>query len=65
MNWDQIESKWAAMTLRIRADWAADRVEPKRATARPVKTRDTAPAIIAEAWTEAANNTSEFKTATK
>lgn len=25
MNWDQIESKWAAMTRRVRADWPTDR----------------------------------------
>ena len=24
MNWDQIESKWAAMTRRVRADWTSD-----------------------------------------
>ena len=24
MDWDQIENKWAAMTLRIRGDWTAN-----------------------------------------
>ena len=27
MNWDQIESNWAAMTRRVRADWTIDRGE--------------------------------------
>ncbi len=27
MEWKQIETKWAAMTLRIRADYIADRIE--------------------------------------
>ncbi len=26
MNWDQIENKWAAMTRRVRADLAVDRI---------------------------------------
>ena len=25
MNWDQIESKWATMTRRVRADWTIAR----------------------------------------
>jgi hypothetical protein len=65
MNWDQIESKWAAMTLRIRADWAVDRIETTRAPVRTPRGRDAAATVIKEARTEAANNTPEFKTATK
>lgn len=64
MNWDQIESKWAAMTRRIRADWAADRIETTRASVRALKGRDAAAKTIAESETAAAN-APEFKTATK
>ena len=45
MNWDQIESKWAAMTRRVQAEWpckSEDRltvpepaVPPKARTAEP------------------------------
>lgn len=27
MNWDQIETKWATMTRRVRADWTIARPE--------------------------------------
>lgn len=64
MNWDQIESKWAAMTHRIRADCAADRIETTRASVRPIKSRDAVVTAIAESRTAVAN-TPEFKTATK
>lgn len=68
MNWDQIESKWAAMTLRIRGDWAADRIEPTRGTVRTLKSRDAAATTLAEGRKAAANDPgfkAEFKTATK
>lgn len=39
MNWDQIESKWAAMTRRVRADWPTDKPDaapkPLRGSAKP------------------------------
>ncbi len=33
MNWDQIESKWAAMTRRVQAEWSPrkDEVRDRRA----------------------------------
>ena len=34
MNWDQIESKWAAMTHRVRADWATARPDALSTTPR-------------------------------
>lgn len=64
MNWDQIESKWAAMTRRIRADWAADRIEMTRKSVRPVKAREGVAKAIAESRTAAANDP-EFTSATK
>jgi hypothetical protein len=51
MKWDQIENKWAAMTRRIRADWAADRIEAT-GNAVPGRVRlDAAVATIAESQT--------------
>ena len=34
MDWDQIENKWAAMTLRIRGDWAVNSDEGSLPSAR-------------------------------
>ena len=65
MKWDQIETKWAAMTRRIRADYAsceADRIVPTRRPARGVQGPDAA--TIAESMT-AASNDPEFKSSAK
>ena len=64
MNWDQIESKWALMTRRIRADWSDDRTNATGPSARAPARRDALAATIADSQTSAANG-SEFKTSTK
>jgi hypothetical protein len=48
MNWDQIETKWAAMTRRIRADWAPDRIDETAAPVRRVKRTEVTLASIAD-----------------
>ena len=48
MNWDQIETKWAAMTRRVRADWTIERPDlvskasrgPARLDVKPVGPAD-------------------------
>ncbi len=64
MKWDQIENKWAAMTRRIRADYAADEGQPTRAALRGMKSRDALPAALADSVTAAAKDP-EFKTSAK
>jgi hypothetical protein len=51
MKWDQIENKWAAMTRRIRADFAADRLEPDGGPKRGLQSRDAISATIADSQT--------------
>ena len=47
MDWDQIESKWAAMTRRVRADWSVDNVDVKVLPARrALKTDEKAVVIV-------------------
>lgn len=48
MNWDQIETKWAAMTRRVRADWTNDRADIKAPPARRTARIDVIPATIAD-----------------
>ncbi|MFN6054436.1 MAG: hypothetical protein ACK47C_00155 [Paracoccaceae bacterium] len=67
MKWDQIETKWAAMTRRIRADYAsceADRTEPTNRPLRGLSGRDAVSVTIAGSMTAAANDP-EIKTAAK
>lgn len=45
MDWTQIETKWAAMTLRVRADWTADRADGNTPLARRVA-RGAVPAAV-------------------
>jgi hypothetical protein len=40
MNWDQIETKWALMTRRIRADFGDERIDAPVSTVRTFKRRD-------------------------
>ena len=51
MDWDQIESKWAAMTRRVRTEWSTDRIEVKTQQLRRVARADVAPAIITDRQT--------------
>jgi len=64
MKWDQIENKWAAMTRRIRADYAAEVGQPTGAVRRGTKSRDALPAALADSVTAAAKDP-EFKTSAK
>lgn len=48
MEWKQIETKWAAMTRRIRADYIADRVERAGGSMRDLSRRDALSATIAD-----------------
>lgn len=64
MKWDQIESKWALMTRRIRADLCDDRTDATKGTVRTPKARDTLTATIADSRTSAVKD-SEFKTSVK
>jgi hypothetical protein len=61
MEWKQIETKWAAMTRRIRADYIADRIERPGASLRDLPRRDALSAAIADTMSGSANN-SDFKT---
>lgn len=64
MKWEQIETKWAAMTRRIRADYAVDRVEPTGRSLRGRPGRDTLAANITDSIT-ASNTASERKSSAK
>lgn len=61
MEWKQIETKWVAMTRRIRADYIADRIERPGASLRDVPRRDALSAAIADSMSGSANNP-DFKT---
>lgn len=56
MEWKQIETKWAAMTRRIRADFVSDRIEPSRGLTRDLPRSDARPATIADSMTGAAKH---------
>lgn len=64
MNWDQIETKWTAMTRRIRADLTAHRIETTSVSGLGRKTRDVITATIAENRTIASKDP-EFKSSAK
>jgi hypothetical protein len=64
MKWEQIETKWAAMTRRIRADYTADRIEPTGRSMRSLPGRDALSATIADSMTAPAKDP-EFKTSAK
>ncbi len=48
MDWNQIESKWAAMTRRVRLDWSADRIDPKVVPGRRAARPEVKPELIAD-----------------
>ncbi|MDO8883335.1 MAG: hypothetical protein U0934_09385 [Pseudotabrizicola sp.] len=64
MKWDQIESKWAVMTRRIRADWGDDRIAAREGSVRTLKRRDDTTPGIADTQVFAVTD-SEIKTPAK
>jgi hypothetical protein len=64
MEWKQIETKWAAMTRRIRADYVSDRIQPDSGSARSVHGRRALTATITESLTATAKGP-EIKTTAK
>jgi hypothetical protein len=64
MKWEQIESKWALMTRRIRADWDCDRIETTGASVRTLKRPDPLKATIADSRNSAVKD-SELKTSAR
>lgn len=64
MEWKQIETRWAAMTRRIRADYTADRIQPDTGSVRSVPGRGTLSATVADSMTAPAKG-AEIKTAAK
>lgn len=61
MEWTQIETKWAAMTRRIRADYTADRIERSGGSVRDLPRRDALSATVADSMAASAKHP-EFKT---
>jgi hypothetical protein len=64
MKWDQIETKWALMTRRIRADICDERTDAVGGTIRTLKRRDHLTANIADSQ-NAAIKDPEFKPSAK
>lgn len=64
MKWDQIESKWALMTRRIRCDFGEDRPDATEAPVRLIKRRDVVSPSIADSLTSAVKE-SEIKISAK
>lgn len=62
MNWDQIEGKWAAMTLRIRADLAGERIGPTPSSNLCRKDSDVVGSVPAEVQNGAQKGTTELLT---
>ena len=64
MKWDQIETKWALMTRRIRADLVDERGDAVSVAVRTLKRQDPVNATIADSQI-AAMKDPEFKTSAK
>ncbi|MDP3197970.1 hypothetical protein [Tabrizicola sp.] len=64
MKWDQIETKWALMTRRIRADLCDERTDAVGVGLRTIRRQDPLPATIADSQ-KAAVTDAEFKTSAK
>ena len=64
MKWEQIESKWAAMTRRIRAEYTADRNDATDGSVRGLKSRDVLATTIADSMAATAKDP-EFKSSAK
>lgn len=69
MEWKQIETKWAAMTRRIRADYVSDRIERPVRSTRETTYRDDPHATMAGRMATSSQNPDfnapELKTASK
>lgn len=63
MKWELIETRWAVMTRRIRADYASDRIEPTSRTPRRLPL-DGRPANLVDAVSASARDP-EIKTSAK
>ncbi|MES2913541.1 MAG: hypothetical protein V4753_00365 [Pseudomonadota bacterium] len=48
MNWDQIETKWAAMTRRVRADWPIERPDPSSKASRGPARGEVSQGVLAD-----------------
>jgi hypothetical protein len=64
MKWDQIETKWALMTRRIRADLSDVRAEVTTGFVRTHNRRDTVEPVVADAQLSSLNDP-ECKTSAK
>jgi len=64
MKWDQIESKWALRTRRIRADCGAERTDSAVATVGSLKRIDALAAKISDSQTAAVSDL-ELKTSAR
>lgn len=64
MKWDQIETKWALMTRRIRADLGESRTEMKTGSVRSLNRRDIVRPAVADAQLSALKEP-ESKTSAK
>jgi hypothetical protein len=64
MKWDQIETKWALMTRRIRADFADERTDEAAVSVKTLKRGEAFPATIADSQVAALKDP-EFKTSAK
>jgi hypothetical protein len=64
MTWDHIESKWALMTRRIRADWRGEKTDMSESNLRSTKQRDTTAPDPAGSKTSVKTNT-DFNTSAK
>ena len=48
MKWDQIETKWAAMTRRVRGDWTPDRPDMSAKSMRRIPRPEMTPGLLAD-----------------
>ncbi len=64
MKWDQIESKWALMTRRIRLDFCDERTEVAKGLVHTPKRRDSVSPTVADSQLSALKDP-ESKTSTK
>jgi hypothetical protein len=64
MKWDQIESKWALMTRRIRADFCDERTDVAKGLVHTRKRHDSVAPTVADSQLSAIKD-SESKTSAK
>jgi hypothetical protein len=63
MDWDQIESKWAAMTRRVRGDLSINKADVKGPTLRRAATSEVKAVVGADQQTSATNDLQNSMTA--